>query len=259
MPSDKTSRACRANDPSSCRYHRTLSYVGDAVRMTELAYTSSYWRSRSESSAAFEKIRESITSITKEAITEVNEKVNSGEVTVNGRGRDFQYAIKEALDKASRSATVPREFYSDFAIGHLEKPIFYQFQRSVKSPERHGVNVLDATAEAEPFDQAAGLMLQEKGQWVNPTGDGYYGSWADETGTAHFKDCGPAYIGKPEEDSWSTFAGTFVDHSDTEHGMGADAECNCGALKGRVRIQDNFTDLTRSLVNDYAPRLWDNR
>jgi len=254
MVYDKGTRVCRAADPATCRYHRSGVFAKDAVEMYFDGHE--FWSSEGRAKAV--AVKTDVLTFAEEFSSRISEGLSDGSLKLDDR----RFVAKaSALADASMRAlaqrgSVSNAFFGDVAYGALVRPVLYQFNRlspSVKVDD----NVFDAESDVTPFDRSAGSMLAAKGGWVNQWDDGYYGSWKDDVATAHFQKCGPAVVRPPEEDSWESFAGTFADDANHNHGMTAEAECNCGALKGKLRVEGNFTDLTRSLVNDYASKVFD--
>tara|TARA_B100001146_G_C16168513_1_gene428975 strand:- start:734 stop:1414 length:681 start_codon:yes stop_codon:yes gene_type:complete len=106
---------------------------------------------------------------------------------------------------------------------------------------------------AEPYDQAISLMVAEEGSVVSYESS-YYGSYQQGFLTSHVRRCGIAKLSSPHQQSRDVFRGSFVDSGEVQ-GLEAYGECNCGGWFGKLRLEDDLTSLTRTLVNNYATRI----
>lgn len=254
MVYDKGTKVCRAADPSTCRFHRAGVFAKSAADMFFDGHE--FWSSESKDKDL--AVKADVLTFCEEFASQVNDGLADKSLVLGSRRFESQVgSLADAtLRKVASEGSVSNAFFNDVASGALIRPVLYQFNRLSSSPVVED-NVFDSASEVSHFDRSAGAMLAAEGGWVNPWNDGYYGSWEDKVATAHFRKCGPAFVRPPDEDSWESFAGTFADSPATNHGMCAEAECNCGALKGRLRVSGNLTDLTRSLVNNYAVKVFE--
>jgi hypothetical protein len=235
-------RACRAEDKSKCRFHRSEVFAEDATTM----YAETSYSKVSPTVGAYVK------ALAEKAFERLNEEMQNKDVGLDDAPQ-FRNRILSVMRQVHDEVPASGNTRSNFSPARLAEAGYFQFQRTVKSDRsKSDVNVLEADNVA-PFDRSAAAMISKEGKWVTPFDDGFYGSWAHAMGTNHIRKCGPSFVGVPVEDEWDFFAGTFADLEDgIEHGMKAEVECNCGALKGEMRVTGDFTDLTRKLVNEYS-------
>jgi hypothetical protein len=232
-------RPCRAKKPAECRFHRSDVFAKDAVEMYILAGHSEV---DVETEAHLRVVAERV-------FAGLNHDLLEGRIDVE-YVEGFRSTVSPLFEVTSWGIDTQQN--GKFASGRLANAAYYQFQRTVKSdrPESE-VNVLTSD-DTTPFNRSAAAMLQKEGGWVTPFDDGFYGGWEDEMGTSHLQKCGASYMSEPVEDQWEFFAGTFADSNNIQHGMSAQVECNCGALKGEVRVMGNLSKLIRKLVNTYS-------
>jgi hypothetical protein len=230
---------CDANTSAECIFHRADVFANDAVDMYVYA----------SPSAVLPETETHIRTVAARVFEDVNDDLLEERIDLDDSSR-FMRQVADRADNASWA--LDSRAGANFASGRLAHAAYYQFQRTIKSEQLESETNVLTSKDVKPFDRSAAEMLKQEGGWVTPFSDGFYGGWEDEMGTHHLRDCGLSYMSIPEEDSWEFFAGTFADEHDRQHGLSAEAECNCGALKGEVRVMGKFSKLTRRLVNNYS-------
>jgi hypothetical protein len=238
-------RACRAADKAKCRHHRYQAFAEDA---TQMYVESSYSKPSPNVTAYVQALAEKTFSVLNDRMQKENEEADLDDAP------RFKSRVLKIMAEVSSEVEGSGNTRSHFSPARLADAAYYQFQRTAKSDRpKSEMNVL-TSPDAKPFDRSAAAMIQKEGHLVTPFHDGYYGGREDHMATNHFRQCGSSFAGVPEEDEWDSFAGTFNDDPEAgiDHGMKADVECKCGAVKGEMRVMGNFSDLTRKLVNEYS-------
>lgn len=116
-------------------------------------------------------------------------------------------------------------------------------------------NLLTKPAEKssyKPYDTALASYAAANGTPVRDDTDGYYG-WSDYDMKEHIdKDCEVTEVYSVREDYWQEFNGTFNEEDDHVHGLEAEAECNCGRFKGKLRVSGSVTDMIKDIMNNHV-------
>ena len=248
----QTTKRCTSANPATCRYHRAGFFANSAVKMYFDTIASATWNVEGRTKLSKE-LRPQLEAYASLLATEMDEKLKSGELDPEDRSYSRQVSTlgEKVIEKVQTENPVSSKKFSELHsyVYTLADCLKDQFNRANPTVQSKPNALTDENV--SPFDRSAANMLVAEGSWVDK-GSEYYGSWKDERRTLHYRKCGPAYVSVPHEDSWETFSGTFASFDDTDHGMTADTACNCGALKGSVRVEGSFTDLTRNLVNNYT-------
>jgi hypothetical protein len=241
-----SSEKCEAKDRGKCRFHRSGAFAETAVSMYMDA-----------NSGYDKKVQERLVSL-KPVLLEYSDrlykKIESGikdKTFVLNNSRVARPLIRlndKVLEEMKNDGIARNE---RFDLRELASFVLMQTNRVNRVNRAKEVNVFGENSKASTFDKSAGHYLAEKGGFVDPYSDNYYGSWEKRGVAEHIKSCGIAFMGTPQEDTWHQFAGTFAD-DDRSHGMSAEVECNCGTATGKLRIEGEFTDITRELVNTYS-------
>lgn len=253
------STTCKAKNPATCRYHRLTNFTDEIVKLIR---TSQYFplETNGKTREGFEV--ETLAPLTQEATKKFADYVEENPSASDfSRRQHLGQILKESRDALVAKETAANNYeksthlyyapLSDIATG-----IELAFNRSRKPDRYHTENNFLGKEDAEPFTKAAMLMVQEEGSVVT-TRDSYMGGWEDRMSTKHLKECGTAFLSEPQEESRYSFAGTFADADQRDHGLSSYVRCNCNAVQGTLRVENDFETMTRDLVNKYARRVFE--
>lgn len=251
-------KPCTATNPATCRYHK-LDFAGPAAAeviqymkntpMTDV-------KSRKADTAVYTTfIQASLSDVLSEVEEDpslVTDSEDYGDlyrdIKLIVRGKLEEFEKNEDHDIAHAAYYANPEDLSTAIQTYLLKA----FAKKRKYSRWVTLNPLDQPT-AEPYDQAIALMVAEEGSVVSYESS-YYGSYQQGFLTAHVRRCGIAKLSSPQQKSRDVFQGSFVDSGEVQ-GLEAYGECNCGGWYGKLRLEDDLTSLTRSLVNNYATRI----
>lgn len=253
------STKCKAKNPSTCRYHRLTNFTDEIVKLIR---TSQYFPIETNGKTREGYEIETLAPLTQETTNKfadyVEENPSSTDYERRQRlgmmlreARDALVAKETAANNHDKSAHLYYAPLPDIATG-----IELAFNRSRKPSRSHTENNFLGKKDAEPFVRATILMIQEEGSVVT-TRDSYMGGWQDRMSTKHLEECGTAFLSEPQEESRYSFAGTFADADNRDHGLSSYVRCNCNAVQGVLRVENDFETMTRDLVNKYARRVFE--
>lgn len=254
-----SSITCKAKNPSTCRYHRLTNFTDEIVtliRTSQLFPIEHNGKTREGYSV------ETLTSLTQEATNQFADYVEKNpDTTEHTRRHELEKILKTARESLIKNGNYGRNdeehlhlYYAP--LREIATGVELAFNRAKKPDRYHTENNYLGKDDAEPFTKAALLMVQEEG-YVVSTRDSYYGGWQDQMSTKHLKECGIAYLSEPQEESRYSFAGTFADADQRSHGLSSNVRCNCNAVQGTLRAEDDFESMTRNLVNKYARKVYE--
>jgi hypothetical protein len=250
--SERSDRPCQAADPATCRFHQGGVFADSAVAMYFQELSSPYSFSGDTHFQTAVANRDAVSRYAHDVVAHVEAGIADKSIDATDKKRFLQQINRLSQDvelEILRDGAISGEHYSQMVFSRLNKPIAEQFNRR-QAFVPPADNALDPDSGASPFDRSAASFLLAKGDWVEQYKDTFYGGWRDYDARAHVDACGVQYVGTAEEDSWDSFAGTFADDPfDTDHGLTADAACNCGAVRSKLRIEGSFSNLARSVAN----------
>jgi len=103
------------------------------------------------------------------------------------------------------------------------------------------------------YHEILARLIAEHGYPVRPPGEWSFYSQHEYDG--HTRSCGVVSYGKPQEDTWSEFQGTFADDH-TVHGATVTVTCNCGRYVDRtVRWNVRATEMAELIFTALYEKL----
>jgi len=250
--SERSDRPCRAADPATCRFHQGGVFADSAVEMYYQELSSPYSSAGPTHFQTAVANRDAVSRYAHEVVARVEAGIADKSIDPDNKKRLLQQINRLSQDvelEILRDGAISGEHYNEMVLSKVNKPIAEQFNRR-ETFVAPADNALDPDSDSTAFDRSAASFLLAKGEWVEQYKDTFYGGWRDYEARAHVDACGVQYVGQAEEDSWDSFSGTFADDPfETDHGLSADAVCNCGSLRSKIRVEGSFTDLARSVAN----------
>lgn len=223
-------KECRAKDPAACRIHGTPVI---AKQVHRYAVEQGYTNFSPEEAEIF---TEDVINIIQQSQTE-------------------ESTIQSSRDEAGIWNEWKTQHFNDYYSMHApakeligEIAFLYDPDKTV-IPEN---NVLDPKKASlyGGYHTSVGRMLAKEGLPVSPHAS--YLSWEDYEMQPHLRECGFASISTSQPTMWHEFNGTYNDDDDSLEGVEADAQCNCGRFKNKLRMAADTATLTRTLLSKYT-------
>lgn len=221
-----SNRPCRANNEITCRVH-------GAGAISAKIYPSLKERGYRISPEEIEIFTEDIISI----INTAGDEYSQVEHDRDEKGIYYQWKLNNPSDAYSMDAPV----------NALVREIAFLYDKDKKKLPINNVLNPDLAATYGGYAVALGRLIAKEGTPVGA--DESYYSWEDFDMKKHLNQCEVVSISNPHENTWQEFNGTFNDEDDSVHGAEAEAQCACGRLKGKMRIEGSITSLTRKLFD----------
>lgn len=222
-----SNRPCRANNELTCRVH-------GASAIAAVIYPPMKSRGYMISPEEIEIFTEDVIKIIDEAGSEDSQAEHDRDET----GIYDQWRMNNPSDAYSM----------DVDVRTLVHEIAFLYDKEKTKLPKNNVLDPDLASTYGGYSVALGSLIAREGTPLKPD-DGYYGGWEDYDMKRHLKTCSVAAISNPHESTWREFNGTFNDEDDSVHGAEAEAQCACGKLKGKMRIEGSLTSLTRKLFD----------